>query len=127
MNETQKRPLGLTIIAILTIIFGLLALFGGFISLGVSTISSELEGLAFLGIIIIIMAIIMLPAGYGLLKGKKWGWTLAIISNIITIPLNLIGVAIGTSDAGNVIVGIVISALIIVYLMKPSSKAFCSK
>ena len=83
MNETQKRPLGLTIIAILTIIFGLLALFGGFISLGVSTISSELEGLAFLGIIIIIMAIIMLPAGYGLLKGKKWGWTLAIISNII--------------------------------------------
>jgi len=127
MSEIQKRPLGLTIIAILTIIAGLLALFGGFISLGVSTISSELEGLAFLGIIATIIGIITLPAGYGLLKGKKWGWILAIVANIISIPLNLAGVAGGTSDPGSVIFGIAISALIIAYLMKPSTKAFCSK
>ena len=127
MSEIQKRPLGLTIIAILTIIAGLLALFGGFISLGVSTISSELEGLAFLGIIATIIGIITLPAGYGLLKGKKWGWILAIVANIISILLNLAGVAGGTSDPGSVIFGIAISALIIAYLMKPSTKAFCSK
>ena len=127
MNETQKRPLGLTIIAILTLIAGVLALFGGIIGLGVSTVSSELEGLAFLGIIATIIGIITLPAGYGLLKGKKWGWTLAIVSNIISIPLNLAGVAGGTSDAGSAIVGIAFCVVIILYLMKPSTKVFCSK
>ena len=127
MSETQKRPLGLTIIAILTLIAGVLALFGGIIGLGVSTVSSELEGLAFLGIIATIIGIITLPAGYGLLKGKKWGWTLAIVLNIISVPLALAGVAGGTSDVGSAIFGIAFSVLIIAYLMKPSNKAFCSK
>ena len=127
MSETQKRPLGLTIIAILTLIGGIFSLLGGFISFGVSTLSPELEGLAFLGIIATIIGIITLQAGYGLLKGKKWGWNLAIVANIISVPLNLAGVAGGTSDAGSAILGIVFSVGIILYLMKPSTKAFCSK
>ena len=127
MSETQKRPLGLTIIAILTIIAGLLALFGGFISLGVSTLSSELEGLAFLGIIVIIIGIITLPAGYGLLKGKKWAWTLAIVLCILGVIRNLVELALENVDAGAAIISIVIIALVIAYLMKSSTKAFCSK
>jgi uncharacterized membrane protein (DUF2068 family) len=127
MSETQKRPLGLTIIAIFTLIGGIFSLLGGFVSFGVSTLSPELEGLAFLGIIATIIGIITLPAGYGLLKGKKWGWNLAIVANIISVPLNLAGVAGGTSDAGSAILGIAFSIVIILYLMKPSTKAFCSK
>ena len=127
MNETQKRPLGVTILAILMILMGLLTIVGGIIGLGVSTISSELEVLALFGIMAIIIGILLLPAGYGLLKGKKWAWTLSIVLNIIGVILNLTGLAGGESDAGTVIFSIAITALIIAYLMKPSTKAFCSK
>ena len=138
MSETQKRPLGVTILAILSILLGLLAIVSGFGGIGVFSelfwtfmdwriISSELEVLALLGVLSIIVGILSLPAGYGLLKGKKWAWTLAIVLGILGVIRNLVELALENVDVGTVIISIVIIVLVIAYLMKPSTKAFCSK
>ena len=138
MSETQKRPLGVTILAILSILLGLLAIVSGFGDIGVFSelfwtfmdwriISSELEVLALLGVLSIIVGILSLPAGYGLLKGKKWAWTLAIVLGILCVIRNLVELALENVDAGAAIISIVIIVLVIAYLMKSSTKAFCSK
>ena len=122
MSETQKRPIGITVIAILSIILGLVGILGG--ALGV--FSSELEVLA-VSFLSLIIGFISLPVGYGLLKGKRWAWTLAIGTNLLSVILSIAVFASGDSDASSVIIGILITALIVGYLMKPNIKAFCSK
>ena len=121
MSETQTRPLGLTIIAILSIFLGLIGVLGG--ALGV--VSSETGELA-VSFLSLIIGLISLPVGYGLLKGKRWAWTLAIGINLLSVILSIVVFVSGDSDASSVLVGILITALIVGYLMKPSIKEFCS-
>ena len=78
--------------------------------------------LPYLGIFFSITVIV----GYGLLKGKRWAWTLAIGTNLLSVILSIVVFVSGDSDASSVIVGIIITALIVGYLMKPSTKVFCS-
>ena len=120
-KESTTRPIGITVIAILSIVLGLVGILGG--ALGV--LSSELEVLA-VSFLSLIIGIISLPVGYGLLKGKRWAWTLAIGINLLSVIISIGVFVSGDSDASSVIVGIVITALIVGYLMKPSTKAFCS-
>ena len=122
MSETQKRPIGITIIAILSIILGLVGILGGV--LGILSLESEELAASLLALII---GFISLPVGYGLLKGKRWAWTLAIGTNLLSVILSIAVFASGDSDASSVIIGILITALIVGYLMKPNIKAFCSK
>ena len=121
MSETQTRPLGLTIIAILSIFLGLIGVLGG--ALGV--VSSDTGELA-VSFQSLIIGLISLPVGYGLLKGKRWAWTLAIGIILLSVILSIVVFVSGDSDASSVLVGILITALIVGYLMKPSIKEFCS-
>jgi hypothetical protein len=114
--------MGVTIIAILTIIAGILLCFGGisvltlgafFASVPISDIISEQQQLPpeiqneaelqavtqFLsGIGIVIGAIVLavgvgyLVVSYGLLKGKGWAWTVTVILTIIAIAIQIISV-----------------------------------
>ena len=132
MSETQKRPIGITIIAIFSIILGLVGILGG--ALGGFYPELEVSGVSFLSLIIGFISLpylgiffsITVIVGYGLLKGKRWAWTLAIGTNLLSVILSIVVFVSGDSDASSVIVGIIITALIVGYLMKPSTKAFCS-
>jgi hypothetical protein len=158
----KSRPLGVTIIAILNIIGGVIMLIFG---IGVITFSAILPtlppsafnqtdiqgnltaaqipisppptsdspmalqsflgglGIAF-GAVLVAIAIVSFVVAYGLLKGKGWAWTVAIILSIISIVLNVISVA-----AGNIasIISIIISAIILYYLYRPHVKAYFGK
>ena len=52
---------------------------------------------------------------------------LAIVLGILGVIRNLVELALENVDAGAAIISIVIIALVIAYLMKSSTKAFCSK
>lgn len=107
----MNRPIGVTIIAILTVIGGLLLLFGGISFLGVGalfSIASTTEtpngtgedagfigpvfGIFFLliGGVFLIIRIVHIVMSYGLWKGRGWAWTITIIITMIGIAIQVI-------------------------------------
>ena len=112
--ESQKyRPFGVTLIAILTAIGGIVFLASGAILLVVG-----------IGIILLALGIAYFVMAYGLWTGKRWAWTITLILSVIGII-----VAIASIVAGNVgaIISIIIHGVVIYYLYRPNVKAFFGK
>lgn len=110
MASQKNRPLGVTIIAILTAIGGLIFLSTG---LGLLIIG--------FGFILLVLGIAYLVMAYGLWNGRRWAWTITLILSGIGII-----VAIATIVAGNVsaVINVIIHAVVIYYLYRPNVKAF---
>jgi hypothetical protein len=118
----QPHPTGVTIIAILNIIMGIILLLGGiaFIAAGIilsSLPSSALEdeslaadysviddfsgippsliggGPVAIGSVMIAIGIVSFIVAYGLLKGMGLAWTVTIVLSIISIVLSVIAIA----------------------------------
>ena len=140
--EIKKRPTGVTIIAILIIIGGILLLLAGIAGVAVGSLSiSEIIGLGFviIGAIILAVGIGYLVVSYGLLKGKKWSWTITVILLYIGIAINVVSIIIFgyftfdtdtssflTTNSGS-IAGIIISVIILYYLYRPHVKSYFGK
>jgi hypothetical protein len=138
--NTIKRPTGVTIIAILNIIGGIIMLIGGIAAAAVGAVlpslpisESDLSGVPpmflgagaiAIGVILIIIGILSFVVAYGLLKGMGWAWTLTLVLSIISIVLNAISIASGNFGG---IISIIISAIIVYYLYRPHVKAFFGK
>jgi hypothetical protein len=152
--QAKHRPTGVTIIAILTIIEGILLLLAGIslVAIGVfiSTSSTSHTISQFLGVIAAAIGGVLLVIGigylvmfYGLLKGKTWAWTITVILLLIGIAIQIISMAIGgtlTASSGNststdqylseiigTIVGLAINIIMLYYLYRPHVKAFFGK
>lgn len=138
MENRRNRPLGVTIIAILIIISGILLLLSGAGLAVLGTLfsanpdtstalsSSSLHSIAqFFGMISAAIGGILLAIGigyivmsYGLLKGKGWAWTISIILIIIGVMIQIASTSIGitvmsssTNNANNFISEIVPSLI----------------
>jgi hypothetical protein len=138
--STSKRPTGVTIIAILNIIGGIIMLIGGIAAAAVGALlpslpipESDLSGVPTMllgagaiaiGVILIILGILGFVVAYGLLKGMGWAWTLTLVLAIISIVINAISIATGNFGG---IINIIISAVIVYYLYRPHVKAFFGK
>jgi hypothetical protein len=115
------RPVGVTILAVLEIISGIVGIVGGIFF---ATIAGLLD-IDFLGAISGIVAAILVAIGiasfvmaWGLLEGKPWAWTFTLILTIISVVFEL---------AGANIVGLIIDAIVLYYLFRPHVKAFFGK
>jgi len=95
-----NRPLGVTILAILTVISGI--------------------GLL-VTVILIPLGIANLVVAYGLWKGKRWAWTITLVLSLIGIALGLASIVTGSIVA---IWPVIINAIVIYYLYRPNVKAF---
>ena len=151
-SSLKSRPTGVTIIAVLNIIGGVIMLLIG-IGLAVAGAiipfvpQSEFQqqqqnltagdidlsqippslvggGLLAIGGILIAIGILSFVVSYGLLKGRTWAWTLTVVLSIISIVLNVISIA-----AGNIasFVSVIISGIILYYLFRPHVKAYFGK
>jgi hypothetical protein len=134
--EKRERPLGVTILAILEAIGGIIYLAGILIiGLFLEMIREFMPGAmpeagflkGFIELIVLIATIVLLILGlvsfllaYGLWTGKGWAWTLTFIFSIIGILLGLISLPSG-------IISILINVLILYYLTRPHVKAFFGK
>jgi hypothetical protein len=135
--EKRERPLGVTILAILEAIGGIIYIVGilliGLFFEMITTFMPEtmprMVGFfrGFLGMIVLVIARILLILGlisfllaYGLWTGKGWAWTLTLIFSIIGILLGLVSLPTG-------IITILINVLILYYLTRPHVKAFFGK
>ena len=109
LTQKQNRPKGVTIIAILAIISGIILLFGGLSLIGAGALFSTAPadvtnnpngpesmgsffGMAFLllGAILLVIGVGYLVMSYGLLKGKGWAWTITIILTAISIAIQIV-------------------------------------
>lgn len=169
MTQSVKRPVGITIIAILTIVGGIVLIFGGLSSLisgaffaviPIEVVMTQLQQqeaqnaaglhvlIQFLGSISIVIGAIVLAIGigylvisYGLLKGRRWAWTITVILTIVSIVIQIVFVIttsmLNTSlnhDANislyhliDQIIGIAINGIILYYLYRPYVKTYFGK
>ncbi|HEV8404872.1 MAG TPA: hypothetical protein VGQ13_03090 [Nitrososphaera sp.] len=144
----QSRPREVTITATLNIIVGVAGLFFavGFIAqdavfhpviesafggdlprrnLSADQASTPGFGIA-LGAVLAPLAIVSFIVANGLLKGRRWAWTAALVLSIISMVWYAFTVAIIPSNGGRTI-GIIIGAVTIYYLYRPHVKAYLGK
>jgi len=81
-------------------------------------------GILAIGGILIATGILSFVVAYGLLKGRRWAWTLTVILSIISIVLAAISIAAGSVPS---IISIIISGIILYYLYRPHVKAYFGK
>ena len=144
MQSTPKsRPTGVTIIAILNIIGGIIMLIGGLFLITAGALIPSLPPSAFeesdftdlpvsllgggaiaVGAFTIALGIVSFIVAYGLMKGLGWAWTVTIVLSIISIISNALSIASGNFGG---IVSIIISAVILYYLYRPHVKAYFGK
>jgi len=138
LDQKMERPLGVTVIAILIVIGGIMSLFGGislvivgaFLSTAFTDVSTSSPFIgsffgilsAALGAVLLVVGIGYIIMSYGLLKGKGWAWTITIILTLIGVAINIISAITGgvsnmstinnmNDDANSFIYGIVGSAI----------------
>ena len=120
MQTGRKRPLGVTIVAILMIINGIILIAGGIggvsvgAAMGIPLIGAASGVLVALGIAALIVA-------WGLIKGKGWAWIVTVILSIISIIMSIIAIAGGNFGA---VINLVISGVILYYMYRPEVKAY---
>ncbi|QLH04204.1 hypothetical protein C5F49_01920 [Nitrosopumilus oxyclinae] len=122
--STAVRPTGVTILAILEIISGALAIgFGISLSVlwgvsGMGMMDIGAGAMAAIGGIMVALGAISFVMAWGLLKGKPWAWTITLILTIISLIFDL--------PSFNII-GLIIDVVILYYLFRPHVKAYFGK
>jgi len=122
-QSTPKRPVGITIIAIVAAAGGFLSIFGG-----ASRLAGMGTGPVVLAYIVIIFGILGLTLSVGFFTGAKWAWIAGIVIYIISIGLGIAEIVYGgqVGFIGGIIrtlAGIVIP----VYLTRLGPKSFLGK
>jgi hypothetical protein len=137
----MARPFGVTIIAILVIISGIVMIIVGAGAVAIAPFFPSLaqtEGMmidaisgALLSVTAIISGIILLALGiaalfiaYGLIKARGWAWTAAVVLSIIVIIMSVVSIV--TGNIGSII-SLAINGVILYYLYRPHVKAYFGK
>ena len=141
MQQKPSRPTGVTILAILAILFGIGGLLFGGLLLAASAVIGTLDltatyptlamynlttstiatFVAIIGAVFLLLGILDLVVGIGFLGGKGWAWTLGMIVAV----LNIIGgvAQLFVSPSGGIF-WLVIWGGILYYLTRTRVKAF---
>lgn len=114
-SPSGDRPLGVTILAILQLLGGILSIVAGF---GLIALAAFFPGMELLWIAIggltLVLGFVALIVGYGLYTMKSWAWMIAMILNIINIILAIINFT---------IISLIIPLIIVIYLNQPDIKS----
>ena len=122
-----SRPTGVTVVAILNILAGItmfavviIAAIGSSISPTQETVS----GVQTIGGILIAVGAVSFVVAYGLLKGRRWAWTLTVVVSIISIVMTIFTI-IWLGLFG--IIPAVFSGIVLYYLYRPHVKTYFGK
>ena len=126
------RPIGVTVLAILAAIGGVLLILSGLTLAGISGAIADtgLGGMAtVVGFVVILVGVLYLVLTYGLWTLKPWAWTLGVglqgASILLTI-IQLIGQMLAPSASSPIVgavVALAIPTAILFYLFRPHVKA----
>lgn len=105
----RKRPLGVTIIAVLAAISGMLGLLGSLMAVA---------GVAI--VLLLAISILLLVFAYGAWTLQPWAWTLGVVLEVIGVVVGLYELFQGDLQA---IFNVSIAAIVLYYLLRPEVKA----
>ena len=123
---TAERPLGVTIIAVLSAIGGFFGLLASlvFLGLGAAGTTSDLGGLAFLaGLIILAYSLLSLALAYGFWTLKPWAWPLGVGVQVLGIVQAVLQFLNDGTQFFSLLVSLAIAGVILWYLFQPHVKA----
>ena len=132
MMQKPSRPIGITLLAIVQILIGVLGLLVSLAIIGLAAIFSTLPTVGTLigtvGIVIggvfLFFSLIWLATGVGFLHGKGWAWTLGMIFTVLSILGAAYVAFTGLYQAGYALVFWII---MIIYLTRSHVKVFFGK
>ena len=113
--STTKRPLGITIIAILLFIQAVFEIVTGIFSFIGHIITNPLAGLL-VGWIPLAIGILLLVLAWGLWTLKPWAYWATLVLEIVNIVLHFLGYG-QTHSTLAIISGGIISIIIVIYLL----------
>ena len=127
------RPSGVTILAVLEALGGLVWLLAGagmmmvgalmpLFGVGLPMFLGAIAGL--MSLVFLILGIIAFVLAYGLFTGKGWAWLWSLVFAVIGVILALFE---AMSSLGSGILPIIIYLVIIYYLTRPHVKAYFGK
>ena len=135
-NELTVRPGGVTMLAVFEVISGIFALFGSILLFNLPQIDVQIVGInqasvtdifTAIAILMAIIGIMSFPIARGLLQGKGWAWTLALITSVVALSLTIAQVVIGLQGLMGLATEIIVQLVVMGYLFRPTTKAFFGK
>lgn len=128
----QQRPTGITILAVLSAIGGVVGILGGLSlvalggALGVATGSAGLGTLGVvLGGVTLVLGVVSLALAYGFWTLQPWAWPVGVILELVSVGVTIAQLITGSASIFSAIIAIVIPGLILYYLNQPHiRKAF---
>ncbi len=136
----MKRPVGVTILAVIGIIYGIFSLLLALLGLlGSALLASGTYGaavkysagtLAYATISDAVLGILYLAFGIGAFQLKGWAWTTGVVALVLDILRNIVSLVIRGFSAGSIvvpIVTIVIALVLLWYLFRPNVRAAFGK
>jgi len=130
----SNRPTGVTILAILALIGGLISLFlGGFETLLGPQVGEEMSkqttdtsaaaygsAITVMGIGLLFHGVLQLITAFGLFALKAWAWLLAVVMQVLSLVLN--GMQLAADFNAGVVTGGIVALIILYYLYRPHVK-----
>ena len=146
---TKQRPTGVTILAVLALIGGVLSIFAALAAFGASALvgsgaaaaagvgatqTAQLAGsatyLLILGVVVLIGGVLDIAFGIGAFRGSGWAWMIGVVAQVLGLLVALVNIVFGaingtlTSSITSNIISIVISVAILYYLNTANVKAY---
>ena len=125
--QGRPRPLGVTIIAVLLFLLGLLMILLGF---GIFALGemAELEELGIVaGAVTAVFGIIYLILAIGFFRGWNWVWYLTVFVLVIGIIWNIVQWVLSDSDMGGIVsllISLILPVIILLYMNSKKVKGF---
>ena len=128
-GPAPARPTGITILAVLSAIGGVLSILGGVALFGLGSVAAGATGTAgyfglgaIFGLLLLVVGIANLVFAYGAWSLQPWAWTLGVALQVLSLIFAALTV-LGGGDIGSQVIGVVISAVILYYLFTPAIKS----
>jgi hypothetical protein len=121
----NQRPTGVTILAILAFIGGILSILGGLALVGLGGVFAAAGGgLAILfGIYALVWGALALWIGWGFWQLRPSAWRWGIILMVLGIVITIVQLLLGYADLVGAIISIAIDLAVIYYLTTPAVRA----
>jgi len=130
---TKQRPFGVTLLATLEVILGVLVLLGGLTIVIEGFILSDMFPhvrwfpfrITSIGIALLVFALIDFALAAGLWVGKRWAWIAGLVCAALGMVLGILSLFLRPGIGE--LIALVLDLVIIYYLMQPKVQAYFPK
>ena len=120
-NSQSQVPLGVSILALLSIIIGIFSIWMG-VNTDVIRLGHHLTLIESFKIGDMILGVLLIIAGFGLWKMKYWAWLAITIVVAVGLIFNIVVVLIDWESIHRYILAILVRIVLIAYLLQPEIK-----